>query len=83
MVVYYTGVNNSKLHSRFNLFSMIVNDKTPNKHFFNSAHSFTFDDQKNDWQELSHNFYFLEDDDAKIYYFNGEDGKNYFYDSNE
>jgi len=34
MVVHYTGVNNSKLHSRFNLFSMIVNDKTPNKHIF-------------------------------------------------
>ena len=60
-----------------------MNAKTSNKHFFNSAHSFTFDDQKNDWQELSHNFYFLDDDDAKIYYFNGEDGKNFFYDSNE
>ena len=60
-----------------------MNAKTPNKHFFNSTHSFTFDDQKNDWQELSHNFYFLEEEDAKIYHFNAEDGKNYFYDSNE
>ena len=60
-----------------------MNEKTPNKHFFSVGRSYSYDDQKNDWQELSHNFYFLEDDDAKIYYFNGEDGKNYFYDSNE
>ena len=61
----------------------IVKDKTPNKHFFNSGHSFTFDDQKNDWQELPDNFYFLEGDDAKTYYFNVKDGKNFFYDPNE
>ena len=61
-----------------------MNDKkTPNKHFFNSAHSFTYDDQKNDWQELSHNFYFLEEEDTETYYFNAEDGKNFFYDSND
>ena len=60
-----------------------MNEKTPNKHFFSVGRSYSYDDQKNDWQELSHNFYFLEGDDAKIYYFNGEDGKNYFYDSNE
>jgi len=34
MVVYYIRVNNSKLRSRFNLFSVITNDKTPNKHVF-------------------------------------------------
>ena len=32
MVVYYIRVDNSKLRSRCNLFSMIANDKTPNKH---------------------------------------------------
>ena len=61
----------------------IVNEKTPNKHFFNSSRSFTYDDQKNDWQELSDNFYFLEGDDAEICYFNAEDGKNFIYDPNE
>jgi hypothetical protein len=60
-----------------------VNDKTPNKHFFLSSRSFTFDDEKNDWQELSDNFYFLGDEDAKICYFNAKDGKNFFYDQNE
>ena len=60
-----------------------MNDKIPNKHFFSSSHSFAYDDQKNDWQELSDNFYFLEGDDAETYNFNGEDGKNFFYDPNE
>ena len=60
-----------------------MNDKTPNKHFFSSARSFTFDDEKNDWQELSDNFYFLEDEDAKICYFNAKDGKNFFYEPDE
>ena len=59
-----------------------MNDKTPNKHFF-SSRSFTYDDQKNDWQELSHNFYFLEGEDTEIYYFDAEDGNNFFYDPNE
>ena len=61
----------------------IVNEKTPNKHFFSSSRSFTYDDQKNEWQEFSHNFYFLEDEDAKICYFNAEDGKNFFYEPDE
>ena len=39
-----------------------MNAKRPNKHFFSSARSFTFDDEKNDWKELSHNFYFLEEE---------------------
>ena len=60
-----------------------MNDKTPNKHFFPPARSFTFDDQKNEWKELSQNFYFLEEEDGETYYFNAEDGKNFFYDSNE
>jgi len=60
-----------------------VNDETPNKHFFSSSRSFTYDDQKNEWQEFSHNFYFLEGEDTEIYYFNTEDGKNFFYDPNE
>ena len=61
----------------------IVNDKTPNKHFFSSSRSFTYDDQKNEWQEFSHNFYFLEEEGAKIYYFNTGDGKNFFCEPNE
>ena len=61
----------------------IVNEKTPNKHFFSSSRSFTYDDQKNEWQEFSHNFYFLEGEDTEIYYFNAKDGKNFFYDPNE
>ena len=60
-----------------------MNEKTPNKHFFSSSRSFTYDDQKNEWQEFSHNFYFLEDEDAKICYFNAEDGKNFFYEPHE
>ena len=60
----------------------IMNDKRPNKHIctFGSldSYSFTYDDQENDWQQLSHNFYFLEGEDAKIHYFNAEDGKNFF-----
>ena len=60
-----------------------MNDKIPNKHFFPPTRSFTYDDQKNEWQELPHNFYFLEDEDAKIYYFNAGDGKNFFYDPSE
>ena len=61
----------------------IMNDKTPNKHFFPPTRSFTYDDQKNEWKELSQNFYFLEEEDGGTYYFNAEDGKNFFYDSNE
>jgi len=60
-----------------------VNEKTPNKHFFSSSRSFTFDEEKNEWQELSHNFYFLEEEDANIYYFNAKDGKNFFYEPHE
>ena len=60
-----------------------MNDKTPNKHFFSSARSFTYDNQKNDWQELSHNFYFLEEEDGETYYFNAGDGKNLFYEPSE
>ena len=60
----------------------IMNDKTPNKHFFPPAHSFTYDDQKNEWQEFSHNFYFLEQKDGETYYFDA-DGKNFFYCSND
>jgi len=60
-----------------------VNEKTPNKHFFSSSRSFIYDDQKNEWQEFSHNFYFLEEEGAEIYYFNAEDGKNFFYEPNE
>ena len=60
-----------------------MNEKTPNKHFFSSSRSFTFDEEKNEWQELSHNFYFLEEEDTEIYYFNAEDGKNFFYDSSD
>ena len=59
-----------------------MNDKIPNKHFFPPTRSFTYDDQKNEWQELSHNFYFLEGD-GETYYFNAEDGKNFFYDSSD
>ena len=61
----------------------IVNEKTPNKHFFSPGYSFTYDDQKNEWQELSHNFYFLEEEDGETYYFNAEDGKIFFYDSSD
>ena len=60
-----------------------MNDKTPNKHVraFSSvdSYTFTYDDQENDWQQLSDNFYFLEGDDAETYYFNEKDGKNFFY----
>jgi hypothetical protein len=43
----------------------IVNEKTygmktPNKHFFISSRSYTYDDQENEWKEFSDNFYFLE-----------------------
>ena len=42
-----------------------MNDKTPNKHIctFGSldSYSFTYDDQENEWQQLSDNFYFLEE----------------------
>ena len=62
---------------------IIVNDKTPNKHFFTYSRSFSYDDQKNVWKELSDNFYFLEEDNAKIYYFNAEDGKNFLYEQKE
>ena len=61
----------------------IVNDKTPNKHFFPPTRSFTYDDQKNEWHEFSQNFYFLEEEDGETYYFNAEDGKNFFYEPNE
>ena len=61
----------------------IMNDKTPNKHFFPPARSFTFDDEKNDWLEYSHNFYFFEGEDTKVYYFDAKDGKNFFYEPNE
>ena len=60
-----------------------MNDKTPNKHFFPPTRSFTYDGQKNEWHEFSHNFYFLEEEDTEIYYFNAEDGKNFFYEPNE
>jgi len=60
-----------------------VNEKTPNKHFFSSSRSFTYDDQKNEWQEFSHNFYFLEEEDTETYYFNSGDGKNFFYEPHE
>ena len=61
----------------------IMKEKRPNKHFFSSSLSFTYDDQENEWKEFSDNFYFSEGDDAKICYFNAEDGKNFFYDPNE
>ena len=60
-----------------------MNDKIPNKHFFPPTRSFAYDDQKNEWQEFSHNFYFLEEEGGKTYYFNAKDGKNFFYDPNE
>jgi len=61
----------------------IMNEKTPNKHFFPPARSFTYNDQENEWQEFSHNFYFLEEEDGETYYFNAKDGKKIFYDSKE
>ena len=63
----------------------IMNDKTPNKHIctFGSldSYSFTYDDQENDWQQLSANFYFLEDNQGKTLYFNAKTNKRFFYDS--
>jgi len=61
----------------------IMNDKTPNKHFFSIGRSYSYDDQKNEWHEFSDNFYFLEEEDGETHYFNGEDGKNFFYDPSE
>ena len=61
----------------------IVNDKTPNKHYFISSRSYSYDGQRNEWEGFSDNFCFLEGDDAEIYYFNAEDGKNFFYEPNE
>jgi hypothetical protein len=61
----------------------IMNEKTPNKHFFTSSRSYSYDNQGDEWKEFSDNFYFLEGDDAIIYYFNDEDGKSFFYGSNE
>ena len=60
-----------------------MNDKIPNKHFFPPTRAFTYDDQKNEWREFSHNFYFLEEEGGETYYFNTEDDKNFFYDPNE
>lgn len=60
-----------------------MNEKTSNKHYFPHARSYTFDSEKNEWKELSDNFYFLDGDDAKTCYFNAEDGKNFFYEHKE
>ena len=46
----------------------IMNDETPNKHYFPETRSYTFDDEKNDWLEQPHNFYFFEGEDAKVIY---------------
>ena len=61
----------------------IMNDKTPNKHFFSIGRSYSYDDQKNEWKEFSDNFYFLEEKDGETYYFNAKDGKKFFYEPNE
>ena len=53
----------------------IMNDETPNKHYFPETRSYTFDDEKNDWLEQPHNFYFFEGEDAKVIY--------YYYDEKE
>ena len=45
-----------------------MNEKTPNKHYFPPTRSYTFDSEKNDWLEHSHNFYFFEGEDAKVIY---------------
>jgi len=60
----------------------IMNDKTPNKHFFSIGRSYSYDDQKNEWREFSDNFYFLEEGDGETYYFNA-DSKKIFYNLNE
>ena len=54
----------------------IMNDETPNKHYFPETRSYTFDDEKNDWlEEDYHNIYFFEREDAKVIY--------YYYDEKE
>ena len=65
----------------------IMSDKTPNKHIrtFGSldSYSFTYDDQENEWQQLSDNFYFLEEGRGETLYFDAKTNKRFFYDSNE
>ena len=45
-----------------------MNEKMPNKHYLPETQSYTFDDEKNDWLEQPHNFYFFEGEDAKVIY---------------
>ena len=64
--------------------ALIMNQKMPNKHFLPQTRSYSFNDEKNEWlREEYHNFYFCEGEDSKVYYFNAEDGKNFFYESSE
>jgi hypothetical protein len=64
-----------------------MKEKTPNKHIrtFGSldSYSFTYDDKGNEWQQLSDNFYFLEEGQGKTLYFNAKTDKRFFYDSKE
>ena len=53
-----------------------MNKKTPNKHYFPSTRSYTFDSEKNDWLDQPHNFYFFEGEDAKVIYHYYEDEIN-------
>ena len=46
----------------------IMNEKMSNKHYLPETQSYTFDDEKNDWLEEPHNFYFFEGEDAKVIY---------------
>jgi hypothetical protein len=50
-----------------------MNEKTPNKYSIPETRSYTFDSEKNDWLEQTHNFYFFEGEDAKVIYHYYED----------
>ena len=51
-----------------------MNEKKPNKYNIPETRNYTFDSEKNDWLEQSHNSYFFEGEDAKViyYYFDEE-----------
>ena len=56
-----------------NVTTKYMNEKTPNKYNIPEARSYTFDSEKNDWLEQTHNFYFFEGEDAKVIYHYYED----------
>ena len=54
-----------------------MNEKMPNKYEASEVRSYTFDSEKNDWLEQNYNFYFFEEENAKVIYYDHQGKKQY------